>query len=54
MEITGEVAEQEKASPFDVAGVELGHRGEACSFDAIVHEQKTPGLARAGPGVALI
>jgi hypothetical protein len=30
------VAEREEATPFDVPGVELGHRGEECSFDAIV------------------
>ncbi len=31
-----QVAEREKAIPFDVAGVELGHHGKECSFDAIV------------------
>jgi hypothetical protein len=31
------VAEQEGATPFDVPGVELGHQGEDCSFDAILH-----------------
>lgn len=30
------IAEREGAVPYDVAGVELGHRGKACSFDAIV------------------
>ncbi len=30
------VAEQEGAIPYDVPGVELGHHGEACSFDAII------------------
>lgn len=30
-----EVAEQERAIPFDVEGAELGHRGKKCSFDAI-------------------
>ena len=30
------VAEREGATPFDVPGVELGHHGETCSFDAIV------------------
>jgi hypothetical protein len=30
------VAEREGATPFDVPNVELGHHGEACSFDAIV------------------
>ena len=30
------VAERERAIPFDVPGVELGHHGERCSFDAFV------------------
>jgi len=30
------VAEREGATPYDVKGVELGHHGEECSFDAIV------------------
>jgi hypothetical protein len=30
------VAEREGAIPFDVPGVELGHRGELCSFDAFL------------------
>src|SRR5213083_2705065 len=30
------VAEREKATPYDVKGVELGHHGKECSFDAIV------------------
>ena len=30
------VAEREGATPFDVQGVELGHHGKECSFDAIV------------------
>jgi hypothetical protein len=30
------VAEQERAIPYDVNGVELGHHGKECSFDAIV------------------
>src|SRR5215210_1002110 len=30
------VAEQMKAIPFDVPGVELGHHGTECSFDAII------------------
>ena len=32
------VAEREQAIPFDVPGVELGHRGEECSFDAIIRK----------------
>ena len=30
------VAEREGATPYDVTGVELGHHGKECSFDAIV------------------
>ena len=31
-------AEREGAIPFDVPGVELGHHGPECSFDAIVRK----------------
>jgi hypothetical protein len=31
-----EVARREGAVPFDVPGVEFGHHGKECSFDAIV------------------
>ncbi len=30
------VAEREGAVPYDVPGVELGHHGDECSFDAII------------------
>jgi hypothetical protein len=30
------VAQREGATPFDVAGAELGHHGDECSFDAII------------------
>jgi hypothetical protein len=30
------VAAKERATPFDVPNVELGHHGKECSFDAIV------------------
>jgi hypothetical protein len=30
------VAKREKAAPYDVKDVELGHHGKECSFDAIV------------------
>src|SRR2546428_10455664 len=30
------VAAREKATPFDVPGVELGHHGDRCSFDAFL------------------
>ena len=32
------IAQAEGATPFDVPGAELGHRGAACSFDAIVEK----------------
>jgi hypothetical protein len=31
-----EVAQRERATPFDVKDVELGHQGKKCSFDAFV------------------
>ena len=31
-----EVAEREDAVPFDIPGVEFGHHGKECSFDALV------------------
>ena len=31
-----DVAEKEQAVPFDVPGVELGHKDGQCSFDAII------------------
>ena len=31
-----EVARREDARPYDVPGVELGHRGDRCSFDAFL------------------
>ena len=31
-----EVAQREGATPFDVKGVELGHHGKECSFEAIL------------------
>jgi len=34
------VSAREGAIPFDVKGAKLGHRGEECSFDAIVHDYK--------------
>lgn len=35
-----EVAERERAIPFDVPGVELGHHGGKCSFEAIVSKYR--------------
>ncbi len=34
------VAEREEATPYDVPGVKLGHRGDRCSFDAFLEEYK--------------
>jgi hypothetical protein len=31
-----EVAKREDATPYDVKGVEFGHHGKECSFDALV------------------
>jgi hypothetical protein len=31
-----EIAEKEKATPYDVKGVELGHHEKECSFEAIL------------------
>ena len=45
-----EVAAREGATPFDVPGVELGHRGAQCSFDAIVRKY---GLAK-DPAMSLL
>jgi hypothetical protein len=35
-----EVVEKERAIPFDASGVELGHKGDRCSFDAIIEKYK--------------
>lgn len=43
------VAEREGAIPFDVPGVEMGHHGDECSFDAILKAHgpaDDPGLRR--------
>ena len=37
------VAEREKAIPYDVKDVELGHHGKECSFDAIVKKYNLGG-----------
>ncbi len=44
------VAAREDATPFDVRGVELGHHGKECSFEAIV---KKYGLG-SDPALALL
>jgi len=35
-----ETVKKEKAIPYDAPGVELGHHGDKCSFDAIVEKYK--------------
>jgi hypothetical protein len=45
-----EVAQREGATPFDVKGVEFGHHGKECSFDALV---KKHGLDR-DPAIVLL
>lgn len=44
-----DVAESEGAIPYDVSGVELGHHGDKCSFEAIVEK-----FAIDDPAVALL
>jgi hypothetical protein len=39
------VAEREEAIPYDVPDVELGHRGDHCSFDAFLNKYKLDGPA---------
>ncbi|MBI1876957.1 MAG: chromate resistance protein [Chloroflexi bacterium] len=36
-------AEREGAIPYDVAGVELGHQGQECSFEAILKKYSLTG-----------
>jgi hypothetical protein len=38
-----DVAEREGATPYDVSGVELGHHGKECSFEAIVKKYNLTG-----------
>ncbi|MHB1134827.1 MAG: chromate resistance protein ChrB domain-containing protein [Chloroflexota bacterium] len=45
------VAQQEDAIPFDVAGAELGHHGQECTFEAILrkyHLEDDPALVLMG------
>ena len=35
-----QVGERERATPYDVPGVELGHHGDHCSFDAFLDKYK--------------
>ena len=52
------VAEREGAIPYDVPGVELGHKGERCSFDAFLDKYRLDdpalgALALLGLGLAI-
>jgi hypothetical protein len=38
-----QTASKENAIPFDVAGVELGHHGKECSFDALMKKYQLQG-----------
>ena len=40
-----QVAEREGAIPYDIPGVELGHHGERCSFDAFLDKYQLDDLA---------
>lgn len=42
------VVQEQSAIPFDAAGVELGHHGDECSFDAIIKKYNLtdPALTR--------
>jgi len=35
-----DIVKKEKAIPYDAPGVELGHHGDKCSFDAIIEKYK--------------
>ncbi len=39
------IAAELGATPYDVAGVELGHHGEQCSFDAFIAKYRLSGAA---------
>jgi hypothetical protein len=49
-EQVAEIAEREAATPFDVNGVELGHHGGECSFEAILRRYSLVG----DPALALL
>jgi hypothetical protein len=45
------IAEREEAIPYDITGVELGHHGQECSFEAILKKYRltdNPALALLG------
>jgi len=41
-----EVAKREGATPYDVPGVEFGHHGKDCSFDALVKSTNSTTIQR--------
>src|SRR2546422_7428162 len=45
------VAKREGAIPYDVPGVELGHVGDRCSFDAFLDKHKLEGPALPAPAL---
>jgi len=40
VEKVDEIVQKEKAIPYDAPGVELGHHGDECSFDAVIKKYK--------------
>jgi hypothetical protein len=40
-----ETVKKEKAIPYDAPGVELGHHGEKCSFDAVIEKYQIEDVA---------
>src|SRR2546425_5472296 len=47
------VAEHEGAIPYDVPGVELGHHGDRCSFDAFLDKYKLDDPALRAPALTV-
>ena len=47
------VAKRENAIPYDVPGVELGHHGDRCSFDAFLDKYKLDDPALRAPALAV-
>jgi hypothetical protein len=43
VEKVAEIAQRERATPYDCKGDELGHHGKECSFDAILKKYKLTG-----------
>ncbi len=40
------IAAETGAIPYDVSGVELGHHGDQCSFDAFIAKYQTRAIRR--------